>query len=140
MFPKKGNKLHRKLRKQDAKGEFEGAVRAALRSELGSSHQAIKTVMAWTGASERTVKHWLAGTHGPSGRHLIALARHSESVMRYFLAATGRQSLLVGIELSEVRSKLSEAIGVIDAFCASMPQGGAGALSNELHSLGDQQK
>jgi len=139
MFPKKGNKLHRKMRKQEAKSEFERAVASALKSELGSSHRAVKTVMAWTDASERTVKHWLAGTHGPSGRHLIALARHSNAVMTYFVAATGRQPLLVGMQLTELRSKLSETIGLIDALSSSGVQGDARAPSGEHHSHDEQQ-
>jgi hypothetical protein len=130
MFPKKGNKLHRKLRKEEAKNEFEKAVAAALKSELGSSHQAVKTVMAWTGASERTVKHWLAATHAPSGRHLIALARHSNAVMTYIVAATGRHSLLIGIQLPELRSKLFETIELIDSFSTLELQGEARAKSN----------
>jgi hypothetical protein len=116
MFPKTGKKLHQRLQNPAANGEFEKEVAAALKAELGSTHQAVKTVMSWTGASERTVKHWLAGTHGPNGPHLIALARHSEEVMMFFLAAAGRSSLLVGAELFQVRCKLSEAIEVIDAF------------------------
>lgn len=35
-------------------------IAAALRRELGGSHQAIKASMNWTGASERTAKNWLA--------------------------------------------------------------------------------
>lgn len=115
MFPKMGKKLHQRLQRTSANGEFENAIATALKSELGSTHQAVKTVMGWTGASERTVKHWLAGTHGPSGPHLIALSRHSDGVMMYVLTAAGRSTLLVGAELYQVRSKLAEAIKVIDA-------------------------
>lgn len=122
MFPKTGKKLHRGLRKPPANGEFENAIAMALKSELGSTHQAVKTVMSWTGASERTVKHWLAGTHGPSGPHLIALARHSDGVMMYFLTAAGRSALSVGTELYQVRFKLSEAIKAIDALSPALPQ------------------
>lgn len=122
MLPKKGKKLHRSLQKKGANERFEIAIGMALKSELGSTHQAVKTVMNWTGASERTVKHWLAGTYGPRGPHLIALARHSDGVMMYFLTAAGRSSMLVGAELHQVRSKLSEAISAIDALCPALPQ------------------
>ena len=50
----------------------------------------IKMAMRWTGASERTVKYWLAGERGPSGDHLIALARHSDAVLFVLLALAGR--------------------------------------------------
>jgi hypothetical protein len=46
--------------------------------------------MRRTGASERTVKYWLAGERGPSGDHLIALARHSDAVLFMLLALAGR--------------------------------------------------
>lgn len=35
---------------------YRKAITDALRRELGPTHQAIKTVMRWTGASERTAK------------------------------------------------------------------------------------
>ena len=62
----------------------------ALHEELGSTNRAIKMAMRWTGASERTVKYWLAGERGPSGDHLIALARHSDAVLFVVLALAGR--------------------------------------------------
>ena len=59
-------------------GAYPVAVAYALRNQLGTTHQAAKTVMRWTGAGERTVKNWFAGISGPSGQHLVALIRHSE--------------------------------------------------------------
>ena len=137
MFPKKGNKLHRKLRKQGEKKEFETAVAAALQSELGSSHRAVKTVMAWTDASERTAKHWLSGTHGPSGRHLIALAQHSNAVMAYFVAATGRDLMLVGVHLPVLRSKLVETVALIDSLSSLSGQGDPQDSDGGQHLLGE---
>ena len=95
MLPKKGKELHRRPRRSGADGEFEQAIAAALKGELGSTHRTIKTVMRWTGASERTVKHWFAGTHGPSGQNLIALARHSERG-GYVFPCCGKSAFLVG--------------------------------------------
>ena len=60
---------------------YREAIADALRRELGPTHQAIKTVMRWTGASERTAKYWLSGERGPSGEHLIRLAQHSDVVL-----------------------------------------------------------
>ena len=62
-----------------------------MRHELGTTHQAVKLAMRWTGASERTVKYWFAGTTGPSGEHLIALARHSDVILGVFLQRAGRK-------------------------------------------------
>lgn len=61
-----------------------------LHEELDDTHKAIKMAMRWTGASERTVKYWFSGERGPSGDHLIALARHSDAVLYGVLALAGR--------------------------------------------------
>jgi hypothetical protein len=119
MLPKKGKKLHSGSRAFGDDGSddpFEQAIAIALRTELGLSHRAVKTVMIWTGASERTVKHWFAGTHGPSGRHLIHLARHSDAVLSYFLSASDRPFLTPGIELVGIRTKLLDLVEVIDRY------------------------
>ena len=71
MFPKTGNKLH--PRRLDSR-TYARAIADALRTELGQSHRATKTLMKWTGASERTVKNWLSGAYGPSGDNLVQLS------------------------------------------------------------------
>ena len=71
---------------------YRKAVAAALRAELGPTHQAIKTAMRWTGASERTAKYWLSGKRGPSGEHLILLAQHSDAVLMTILTMAERLS------------------------------------------------
>lgn len=81
-------------------------IAAALRRELGGSHQAIKASMNWTGASERTAKNWLAGAHGPSGRHLIELMRHSDEVTDTVLALCGRSEICIALELAYLRRAL----------------------------------
>ena len=47
---------------------YPAAVAQALQHQLGGTHQAVKTVMRWTGAGERTVKNWFAGSSGSSDR------------------------------------------------------------------------
>ena len=86
VVPKTGTNVPREADVAD----YRSAIAAALRDELGLTHRAIKTLMRWTGASERTVKYWLAGERGPSGHHLIALARHSDAVLFVVLALAGR--------------------------------------------------
>jgi hypothetical protein len=78
--------------------------------------QAIKTVMRWTGASERTVKHWFAGTHGPSAQHLVALARDSDAVLMYFLNAANRPAHSIGSRLISIRAKLMDLVEMIDGY------------------------
>lgn len=66
------------------------AMAMALQAELGSAHRAIKSAMRWTSASERTVKYWFAGERGPSGEHLVSLARNSDAVLIALLALSAR--------------------------------------------------
>ena len=114
MLPKKGKKLHGGGLGGGPGLDFGGVIAAALRTELGSSHQTVKTVMRWTGASERTVKHWFAGTHGPRGEHLVALTRHSDEVFGAFLLMAGRGPVILAAKLAELRLKLLEVVEHID--------------------------
>ena len=86
VVPKMGTVLHL----DGIPDDYRAAIALALHSELGSTHRAIKTAMRWTGASERTVKYWFAGERGPSGEHLISLARHSDAIVLVLLALAER--------------------------------------------------
>ena len=72
--------------------------------------------MHWTGASESAVKNWLAGSHGPSGVHLVALVRNSDEVLRIFLLLTGRSKHLLGIRIADLRRHLVATIECIDSL------------------------
>ena len=80
MFPKMGKTFPDEDRRRVDRLEYQAAISAALKRELGGSHRAIKTAMKWTGVSERTAKNWFAGSHGPAGEHLIELLRNSDEV------------------------------------------------------------
>ena len=114
MLPKKGKVLPKGSRANGAGVDFNRTIAAALRAELGSTHPAVKTVMRWTGASERTVKNWLVGTHGPSGDHFVALVCHSDMVLKALLMMTGRDLVLVAVKVVDIRLKLLEAVEFID--------------------------
>jgi hypothetical protein len=90
-------------------------IATALQKQLGTTHQAVKTVMRWTGAGERSVKNWLGGISGPSGQYLIALIHHSDAVLEALLAASGRQGVAATIKLDEVRTKIAEILTDLDA-------------------------
>lgn len=113
MFPKKGNKLHPRSPGDGTGTGFNGVIAAALKEELGSTHRAIKTVVRWTGAGERTVKYWFAGSHGPSGEHLVALVRNSDAVFHAFTIMVNRGDPLLAIKLTELRERLLELAEVI---------------------------
>lgn len=88
-------------------------IASALRAELGESRRANKTVIAWTGAGERTVKHWLAGSRAPSGVHLIALARHSDRILGVFLSLAGRAGPTASGEIVRAKVGLAEALEIV---------------------------
>jgi hypothetical protein len=66
------------------------------------------------GANEKTVKNWFAGASGPSGEHLVALVRHSESVLEIFLRLAGREPTLAENKLTNACEKPKEALALID--------------------------
>lgn len=116
MFPKNGNKLPPG---PDGDAAYARAISKALASEVGASHTAAKMVMLWTGASDRSARHWLNGDYGPGGWHLILLARNSEAVMRAVLQLTNQDWPELAIEISAARAALVRATAIIDALHAA---------------------
>jgi hypothetical protein len=74
------------------RAEYPRVIAMALKEEIGYSHQAIKTLSRWTGASERTAQNWLSAVRGPSGPDMIALAQHSSAVHNAYLVMAGRSA------------------------------------------------
>ena len=116
MRTKKGRILHSEGRKLPFNGEDKGPpvdyaaeLAAALRREMQERHVAAKTVMRWTGASERTVKAWLSGISVPSGEHLVALMRHSDEVFVTVLRLSARLNGERAGHLDDVRRHLAAA-------------------------------
>jgi hypothetical protein len=109
MFTKTGNFF-------PTKAQYAASIALALRTELGNTHQATKTLMRWTNANEKTVKNWLAGTSGPRGEHLVALVQHSDQALAAFLGMAERPHAVTASELPLLRQKLQTAIDGIDAL------------------------
>jgi hypothetical protein len=97
-------------------GTYPQAVAYALKCELGSTHQAVKIIRRWTGAGERTVKNWLAGTSGPSGQHLVDLIRNSDNVLTVLLILAGRQQVVAAQKLIDLRNNLAETVEEVDTL------------------------
>lgn len=114
MFPKKGKTFPGGDRDGHQEGDYVAAIAEALQAELGDTHRAVKTAMRWTGANERTVKNWHAGTSGPRGAHLVALVRHSDLVLDAFLRLAGCERIITRRKLISMRHKLQETIELID--------------------------
>ncbi|MDR3487851.1 MAG: hypothetical protein P4M05_23500 [Bradyrhizobium sp.] len=102
MFPKTG----RRFPGREQQSDYASSIADALRAELGNSHQAIKTLMRWTGANERTTKNWLSGTNGPSGDHLLQIMRNSDIVFECVLGLVDRRVVLSHRKLEEVHNAL----------------------------------
>lgn len=114
MFPKEG-----KILPAPGGGGRDGVgyasvIATALRLELGASHRAVKTIMRWTGANERTVKNWLAARNGPRGEHLIDLIRHSDAVLYASLQMARRTQPIASEKVLEIRNVLADTVELID--------------------------
>lgn len=125
MFPKMGKTFPDEDGRRVDRLEYQAAISAALKRELGGSHRAIKTAMKWTGVSERTAKNWFAGSHGPAGEHLIELLRHSDEVAAAVLSLSGRSELRVVAGLHQTRETLRQVLEALDALLeASVSEAG----------------
>src|SRR5690242_4786594 len=117
-FPKMGRTLPATAgalrQKETLRQGYALVIAAALHDQLGDTHRAIKTIVRWTSASERTVKNWLAGSSGPSGEHLVALARNSDEIFEAFLILSGRNATTaISTEtVSELRATLRRAVAL----------------------------
>jgi len=84
MLPKKGSKLPMWPGFLGDREVLAFTVADLLKKEHGNSHRAIKELMRQTGASERTVKHWLSGQHAPEAMFFLRLVV-SSPVLRAFV-------------------------------------------------------
>ena len=90
MLPKRGKILQGHAAAAQSPIDFANAVAKALQSELGDTHRAVKTIMKWTGASERAAKNWLEGSAGPRGHYLMRLIAESDLVFELVINAADR--------------------------------------------------
>ena len=114
MFPKKGNVFPSRSADRISGKRYAAAMAAALRAELGETHQAIKIVMRWTGANERTGKNWFSANSGPSGEHLLAIVRHSDAALEAVLLLARRRPALSAEKFVAVRNTLVEILKMME--------------------------
>lgn len=114
MIPKKGKVFPGVSVPENGESSYAAMIATALQTELGNTHRAAKTLMRWTGASERTVKHWLSGHHGPGGDYLIALMRESEAVLETVLTASGRRDAVVAARILAAHATMLEAMAMVE--------------------------
>jgi hypothetical protein len=113
-LPKKGEELPSARTRQEQAREFAQAIADALKEELARG-ASIKTIMGWTGAGERTVKGWLAGSNAPRAFQLARLVRSSEAVYEQLMTRTGRKAVVNRQRLEAVRGQLTGLADAIDA-------------------------
>lgn len=115
-FPKKGNSFHDGGNGPTPPGHvdtFAQMVSTVLRHAVGGRPSAVKVVARWTGAGERTVKNWFAGSCAPKGEHFRELVRHCPEMLEAFLVSAGRQDHLVFAKVGQVETALLEALEAI---------------------------
>ena len=111
MVPKSGTRLPKsQLALSDA--ALAELIGSALRSELGASRRATKTVMSWTGVSDHTARAWVNGRTSPSGAHLVALAFHCRPVLTAILELTGHEDIAVTIDIEAIEERLEAALAL----------------------------
>ena len=101
---------------EPAYARFGPAIAEALKAEFGGSSSAIKSIVRLTGANERTVRNWFEGKNGPGGDNLIALIRHSDTVLRTMLVLSDRRQLALASDLRSLHSKMRPLMDALDAL------------------------
>lgn len=115
MSPKKGNSFPIG-RDTLTDAEFAQVIASALKVEFGSTRHGAKTIMKWTGVSQRTAKNWLNGTNAPSGVHLVLLARESNAILKALMLMAERPEMSLGASLLSLKRLLAESLAALDAM------------------------
>jgi len=113
MLPKKGTSFPTG-RAALTEAEFAQVIASALKVEFGSSRHGAKTIMKWTGVSQRTAKNWLGGRNAPSGVHLVLLARESNAILKALMLMAERPEMSLGASLLSLKRLLSETMAALD--------------------------
>lgn len=115
MLPKTGNRFPGAA-PHLSEARYMAAVSTALRDELGTTAAAAKTIIRWTGASDRTARNWMNGVAAPSGHHLMALGRESDAVLAAIIEMTARPELVLAADLHAVEVALAKASGALEVL------------------------
>lgn len=126
MLPKKGRMLHPWNGLARSAKDYAELIADALRQEHGNTHRTVKTIMGWTGASERSVKNWLNGEFGPSGYFLVRLCVKSPAVRELVMELLAEPDMI-----APARGNGSiEALSALSTSANSRPSECAGPEAN----------
>jgi hypothetical protein len=131
VLPKTGKRFPGGNDRKNGGSGYTEIVATALAKELGDTHRAAKILMGWTGAGERTVKHWLAGIHGPTGDHLLVLMRESETVFEAILTAINRRDAAVAARILAAQGSLQEVASLMQREQLRPPMADEPAVSDQ---------
>jgi len=115
MLPKSGRKLPN-ARQAPTEAEYIKQISSALRLELGGTRAAVKTIMRWTGASDRSARTWMNASGSPSGYHLLRLARECDAVFEVMLDFTDRHEARLGVDLHAAEVAIARAMGAFETL------------------------
>lgn len=59
------------------------------------------------------MKNWFSGRYGPSGEHLVALARRSDEVLGTFLTVAGRDDLMASTNLVAAEEAILDLLAAV---------------------------
>ena len=130
MLPKKGRKLPAWKGVLSGREAYAQTIAELLRKEHGQSHRAIKHLMRQTHASERTVKHWLSGQHGPDTLFFLRLLV-SSPVIRAFILGLIEGPTAKNLDYSADRLSLAAARAAYVAGEAAADVAGASRQPND---------
>jgi hypothetical protein len=119
MFPETGRKIPSNVPLLTSR-LVSDRVAAALKSELGTSRQAAKTIMAWTGVCDKAARIWISGEGGLSGFHLLQLARHSDAMWKAILEMAAREEAALGFDIHAAEVVLRQALDSIEMLKRQM--------------------
>lgn len=119
MLPKSGRKLPN-LREKPSEADCIKRISSALRLEHDGTGLGLKTIMRWSGASDRSVRTWMNGSGCPSGYHLLRLARESDAVFEAMLDLADRPEARLGFDLHAAEVAIARAMGAFEALKRQM--------------------
>ena len=116
MLPKKGKGFP----KRDGKGggglSYAEAIAIALRQELDGTHQAVKTVMRWTGCRTGPRRTGWPERGDQPENTWCPLVHHSNAVLEAFLRLAGRESSWATLNLHERAQGSSKCSRILMSF------------------------
>ncbi|ATU73675.1 hypothetical protein CT154_13460 [Komagataeibacter xylinus] len=132
MLPKKGRTLPLWKGVLGHRENYARAVSELLRGEHENSHGVIKRLMRQTGASEKSVKHWLSARHGPDTIYFLRLVVSSPVIRAFVYGLAGGLEVDITIRSTECSSLTAAR----EAYRLGVAAGGGQAMPARVNDRG----